>query len=374
MLKRCWIALWLFAVACHASAGDVVVAQVSPRTGPLGPNGIANYEGAKAYFDQINGQGGINGQRIRFVYEDDNYKPEETVRLLRLVAKRDNPALFVNLLGSANVSTVLKDKVLEEIAVPVVGVTPGSEAVRTPGSPWLCHVHAGDRAQIRRIISHLATLGIKRIAVASQDIPFGRAGVSFVDDMASSLKLEVAAKVAVKPAEEDLKSVALQLRASGAQSYVMILVPNSGASLVRDTRAIGDRSPIYSLSYVTVKDIVAKSSVEDAVGVAIAQVTPNPFTRATGLTRDFHNTMDKFAPAGTDHSQHHLVGYLSARVAVEALRRAGGAPTPARTVSVLRTLRTDLAGYVVNFTENSTNVGSQFVDIGVIDRNGRLMY
>jgi len=368
------LAAALAAVSIQAAASDLVVAQIAPITGQLTASGIGNAVGAKAHFDQVNAQGGINGQKIRFVLEDDRYNSEETIRLLQLVANRDKPVAFVNLVGSATVSAVLKDKTLDRIGIPIIGVTPGSEVLRSPGNPWLFHVHAGDRAQIKRLVSHLSTLAMTRIAVVYQDIPFGKAALSFVDELTPDLKVKVVARIPVSAAAEDLKPAAHQLKAAGAQAYLMLLQSNSAASFVRDVRASADLTPIYGMSYVPVSGILDKASPAGATGVALAQVTPNPSASLTGLTRDFHATMDKFAPPGTEHSQLHLIGYLAARVTTEALRRAGPAPTPERVAASLRQMRVDLGGYAIDFPGIGSNVGSQFVDIGVITRSGRLMY
>jgi len=356
-----------------AAAADLVIAQVGPLSGPLGPNGSANFVGAKACFDQLNAQGGMHGQKIRFIAEDDQYQPAQTLKLLQEVAQRDRPLAFVNLLGSANVAALLKDGTLARLGIPAVGVTPGAESLRTPGSPWLFHVQAGDHAQLRKIASHLATLGVTRVALAYQDIPFGQSGLAFVEQLAPSLKLQLLARVPVPAAAEDLKDVAARLRASGAQAYVMVLATNSGASFVRDVRDAGDRTPIYGLSYVPVSGLLEKTSVAQAAGVALAQVTPNPAGHSTGLAREFQATMAKYAPAGTPLSQPHLVGYLAARVVAEALRRAGPGATPERVAATLRQLRFDAGGYPIDFSAGQ-NVGSQFVDIGVIDGKGDLRF
>jgi len=371
-IRSCVAGLGLALAGWCVQAAEIVVAQVGPMTGPLAVNGVANYLGAKAYFDQLNAEGGINGNKIRFIREDDQYKPDETIRLLSAVAERDKPIAFINLLGSANVSAVLKDKTIDRLAVPVVGVTPGADSLRNPGSPWIFHTHASDNAQLKRMLTHLSTLGLNRIAVVYQDLPFGKGGMAFIDENVGPLKMTVTGRVAVPPAADDLKPAAVQLAKAGAQAYLMILAPNSGTAMIRDVRSSGDATPIYGLSYVPVKGIVEKGGLTAAVGVALAQITPNAATSTTGITRQFHAAMDKYAPQGTDHSQLHLVGYLAARVTAEGIRRAGANPTPEKLAAALRNVKMDLGGYTVDFAGG--NVGSQFVDIGVIDRNGRLMY
>lgn len=360
----------LFASACvHA---EIVIAQVSPTKGPLAVTAVGNFEGAKAYFDTVNAQGGIHGQKIRFVHGDDQYKPEETVRVVEEIAERDKPLAFVNLFGSANVLALQSSKVLERVKIPAIGATPGAEAMRTPGSPWIYHVHAGDRAQIRHILQHLATLGIGKIAVAYQENPMGKSGLGHFDEAVAELKLNVVGRVPVPPVGEQLAPVARKLQDTGAQAYVMVLVRNSGAALVRDVRASGDRTPLYGMSYVPAEAILEKAPLEKAVGVGVAQVLPNASGEKTILTREFRAAMRKYQPKA-DPSNPHLTGYVAARVAVEAIRRAGPAPTPEKVAAALRQLRIDMGGLPVDFT-NGQNIGTQWVDIGVVDRRGQLMY
>lgn len=367
-LLGCILALGL----SSGHAGELVVAHVGPFSGPLSVNGLANFEGSKACVDEVNAAGGVHESTLKLVREDDQYKPEETVRLLREVARRDRPVAFLNLLGAPNVSAALKDKTLDDIKIPVVGITPGADALRAAGNPWLFHVHASDTAQLRRILNHLATLGIREIAVIYQDTIFGQGGLKFVDEAAPALKLAITGRIPVPAGADDLHSQAVSLRAAKAQVYIMILAPNSGSSLVRDVRKSGDPTPIYGMSYVPVKGILDKAGSDSAVGIGLAQVTPNTFSSSSGLVRQFRAAMDKHAGPATGRSQLHLIGYLNCRVLVEALRQAGRSPSPQNLQAALRKVRVDLGGYVVDFAGG--NEGAKYVDIGVVTRDGRLMY
>ncbi|WP_167772901.1 ABC transporter substrate-binding protein [Ramlibacter humi] len=363
--------LLLAALLALSAHGEIVVATVAPFSGPLGVNGEANFAGATACVGEVNASGGVAGERLKLVKEDDRYDPATTVRLLQEVAQRNKPVAFINLLGSANVAAVIKDGVLERLKVPAVGVTPGAEILRTPGSRWIFHTHAGDSAQIARILEHLSSIGIQRIAVAYQGIPFGAAGLKAMEDLAPRLKVEIVQKVAVPSAGEDLKDVAATLKASRAQAYVMVLVPNSGAAMVRDVRASEDNTPIYSMSYVPAKLVLDKAGASQSAGLALAQVTPNADSPASGLVRDFKAAMGKFVP-GAEQTQLHLIGYLGCRTLVAGLRAVRGKADPQALQAALMKVRTDLGGYALDFAGG--NVGSRFVDIGVIGRDGRLRY
>ena len=365
---------WLLAgllASLAATADELVVAHVGPFSGPLGPNGLANLAGGKACLAEANDAGGVHGRKLRLVHHDDKYKPDETVRLVREVARREHPVGFMSLLGSANVSALLQARTLEELKVPVVGVTPGADVVRN-GNPWFFHVHASDNAQIKRILQHLSTVGMGRIAVVYQDLPFGHGGMKYVDEVAPGLKITISGRVPVAAGAEDLRPAAAELRRSGAQAYVMVLAPNSGISLVRDARGQGDTTPIYGMSYVPVASLVEKAGLAHAVGIGLAQTTPNTFSMASGLVRRFRAAMDKYAPAGTGQSQLHLIGYLNCRVLLEGVAAAGPNPTPERVRAGLQKVRADLGGYPIEFGDGT--VGSRYVDIGVVTRDGKLAY
>lgn len=355
-------------------AAELAVAHVGPFSGPLAENGEQNWIGAKACIDRVNAEGGVNGHRIRLLREDDRYDAAETQRLIEEVAQRDKPVAFINLLGSVNVTRLIEQQTFERLGIPAIGVTPGAEALRKPGSSHIFHLQAGDRQQIDKILSHLATLGLTRLAVAYQDIPFGKSGLGFVRELASKYRIELKAEVPVPAAANDATAAAAALQRAQAQVYLLILAPNSAAAAVRDVRKNGDKTSIYSLSYANHEGLIKRAGLEESVGVALAQVLPNATTPNTGLARDYLADLRKYAPPGTQPSLLSLVGCLAARVTVEAVRRSGPNPTPATVLASLRTMRNlELGGYTVDFAQGPSS-GSSYVDISVIDRNGRLRY
>jgi branched-chain amino acid transport system substrate-binding protein len=366
------IVLGLALMASALARADLVIAQISPFSGPLKSGGEAYYLGAKAYVDRVNAEGGIAGKSVRLVKEDDAYKPEETVSQYKTVAARDNPLAFINLIGSANATALLSQGVLAELRIPVVGMTPGAESSRNPGSPYLFHIQAGDRAQLETILAHLATIGVRRISVVYQDVPSGRDGLAFIEQAVGGKQMTVLQKVPVKVTAQDLVAEVAQLKKTPAQAYVMILASSGAGMLVSEARRQGDRTPIYALSYVTAQDLVTRAGAEAATGVALAQTSPNAAIANTPAIRDFQLTLHRYGPKDAELSSSTFFGYLAARTAVEAIRKAGPLPTPASVAAALRKLRLELGGYVVDFTKG--NVGSKHVDIAVIDARGSLRY
>ena len=69
-----------------------------------------------------------------------------------------------------------------------------------------------------------------------------------------------------------------------------------------------------------------------------------------------------------------LEGYIAARVLVEGLKRTGPNPSRERLVASSEDISDlDLGGYLVRFSKDNQN-GSRFVDLGVVNRSGDLIF
>jgi len=110
-----------------------------------------------------------------------------------------------------------------------------------------------------------------------------------------------------------------------------------------------------------------------ARGVGIAQTFPSPQGSKLKLQREFQQTMQQYAPNIKDYSYFHLEGYVSARVLVAGLRRAGARPTASTLRAALKDMgEISVGGFNVDFRKG--NVGSSWVDIAVVSEGGRLRY
>ncbi len=65
--------------------------------------GASQYrDGAAAYFQWLNAQGGINGRKITWTVENDSYNPQQTVAVVRKLVDREGVLAIVSTLGTTN--------------------------------------------------------------------------------------------------------------------------------------------------------------------------------------------------------------------------------------------------------------------------------
>ncbi|HEX6017931.1 MAG TPA: ABC transporter substrate-binding protein [Burkholderiaceae bacterium] len=353
----------------HGAEGDIVVGQVGPFTVLPVPDAPQLNQGMKACLAQINERGGINGRRVSFFEIDDTYSAEGFAKAFGQALQR-KPVALLSPIGSSALKHALDDKLFDQADVIVINAIPGAEALRNPGHPKLFHIRAGDRQQIEKIVGHAATLGVPNLAVVHQDIVIGTSGLKMAQVAAQTHRIEVLPFQATTE-KASLAAAAKKASDSGTKAVLVIGSPRFMADGVAELRHAGAGSFVFALSYVPA-GLLAKIAGSGSRGVALAQTFPNPMGVSLPLQREFQSGMKAAFPDVKQYTSFHLEGYISARVFAEAARRAKEV-TPDGVAKSLRAMgEYDMGGFRVNFARN--NVGSSFVDIGVVTADGRLMY
>lgn len=379
MKRTIWKMAAATVVACltaglgHAQSSDeLVIAQVAPLSGVLADTGKDMVLGVKVYFDAINSQGGVHGKKIRHVVKDDGYKIDETVRLTKEAIDQDNALALIGFAGTGNVGELLKQKVLENANIALVAPYTGGEVLRTPFNPYIFHIRAGYADEAEGIVDQLMLLNMKRIGVMYQDDPFGKAGLAGVEAALKKRGLEVAA---LGPYEKNTDNVAEAVKAiakANPQAVVMISVNRSTAAFSKEIRKVSTVAQLVNISVVNPKEIVRLIGADSARGIGIAQVMPYPYSATIPIVKEYQQAMKKFAPK-EELSYTSFEEFVGAKVLVEGLRRAGPNPSREKVIRALETLSPfDTGGFNVNFSPKN-RVGSRFVEVTVIGKDGRLL-
>ncbi len=373
IVSRLAVACLALPLVCgNAAADELVIGQVAPLSGVLADTGKDMVLGAKVYFDYVNEHGGVHGRKIRHVVKDDGYRVAETVRLTREAIDKDGALALIGFAGTGNVAELLAQKVLEQANIALVAPYTGGEPLREPFNPWIFHIRAGYADEAEGIVNQLVLLNMKRIAVMYQDDPFGKAGLAGV---AAALKKRGLEPVAAGAYEKNTDDVARAVRAiapANPQAVVMISVNKSTAAFSRQIRAAANVLQLVNISVVNPNELVRLIGKGDARGIGIAQVMPYPYSPTVAIVKEYQQAMKRYAP-DAELSYASLEEFIGAKVLVEGLRRAGPNPTRAKVIRALETLHAfDAGGFTLNFSPDN-RIGSRFVEITVIGKDGRLL-
>jgi ABC-type branched-subunit amino acid transport system substrate-binding protein len=369
---------WLLLAATLAGAGpaaaeDIVLGQVGPFTNIPVPDAAEINQGIKSFVAQANKAGGVGGRRIRFFELDDGYSADGFVAAFGK-AMEQKPLALLTPVGSASLTRMLADQLLEREDVVVINAVPGAESLRTPGHARFFHLRAGDRQQIEKIVSHARTLGMTRLTLLYQDFPMGQSGLDVAQRAAQHAQGLTLQSVKSGTDAAQLAAAAAAVRQQQPQGVLVVGAPRFSADGAAALRKAGVSQSIFVLSYVPAQLLVKLAGLEGARGIGIAQTFPNPNGNTLPLQREFRAAMAASFPQLKTYSPFQLEGYLSARVVAEALKRSKERElSPAMLARALQSAGDiDFGGFRVNFA--SGNAGSRWVDIGVVGQDGRLMY
>jgi ABC-type branched-subunit amino acid transport system substrate-binding protein len=347
----------------------VKICQSTALTGPLGDLGQAMSQGAKACFDAVNSQGGVNGRRIELQTLDDGYDVKRALaNAARFLSDGSTFALF-NCMGTPMIEAMLPQVI--ETGIPFFAPFTGAQLARPKGVRNIFNIRAGYAEEAEQQVRHLATVGIKRIAIAYQANSFGKEVYDGARAALDKHKLKEAASVTVENTGADADTAAGKLLQSNPEAVIVGLAGKPALDFIKAMRAQRRGLPLYALSVMGAAATL-KALGSDGVGVAVSQVVPAPGKTVVPVVREFRNA---WSASGTKLEPSHLAleGYINARVFVEALRRTGKNPTRERFIeSTWAMRRFDLGGFELGFTEPGRNA-SRFVELTMVGRDGRFI-
>ncbi|HEY4373400.1 MAG TPA: ABC transporter substrate-binding protein [Burkholderiales bacterium] len=372
-MKKYLIALAAFALACgHAWAADLVIAHISPLTGPVAPNGQGLLVGARAYFDQVNAAGGVNGNKIVLTTGDDAYKPAESVRLAKEAAANPNTLALINFVGVANTEAVVKSGLLESAGIPIVGPRAGAQSLRVPVNPLVFHTYASYWDEVNAIIETFGSMGVRRFAVFYQDDPFGKDPLEGVKASLQKHGYELAVAAPYQRGEKGIAEAGAKIMQSNPQAVIFAATAAAAAEFVKQFKGKMPGVQFAGISAIDTATLVRLATAPLAHGFVLAQNSPNPIKSSVPLVREHLASLAKYAPPGTKPNFYTVGGYINARVIVEALKRAGPAPTRAKFIAALESMRDfDVGGgYLISFGPGK-RVGTGFVELVIIGADGQ---
>ncbi len=373
ILRRCAAVLSFAILPAAAGAATLVIGQVAPYSGPLAPTGSHVGAGAQLYFDRVNAAGGIHGAKIRLVTKDDGYKVPETVKLTRELIREAAPVALVGMVGTGNVEALVKEGVLADADIPVVGIRSGALSLVSPVVPQLFHTRASYAAEGEKIVQQLAVTGVRRVAVLYQDDPFGLDGLAGAEKSIERHGLQLAAKAAYEKNTTKVEAAVAAIAAAKPQAVIMVSNTAASAEFVKQSRAAGNDAQLLALSVTDGPQVVKRIGKEAAHGLGVVQVVPDPASRALPITRDLQDDYKRFAPKGIELNHTLLEGYLAGKVLAEGLKRAGPNPTRKKLREALEAMRDyDAGGLFIRFSPSSHS-GSEFLDITILNKEGKVL-
>lgn len=221
--------------------------------------------------------------------------------------------------------------------------------------------------EAERAIEHLSLIGMERIAIVQVNDSFGDDAVQGA--LAGLTKTDKKPVVQEKydRAKPDFSAIVPKLIEKQAQAVMFI---GSGTAVVQGMKAVRDAGSTAQL--VTLSNNASAGFIKDlgpiAYGVIVSQVFPYERSIAKPIIKEISEAAQK---AGVELTPTVVEGYVSAKVLVEGLKRAGKNPTRQSLRDALENMsHYDVGGIELGYGPKD-HTGLDYVDLAIIDQNGR---
>lgn len=358
--------------ACAESGvtdSEILVGSSVSASGPLGPLGTGIRDGAAAYFEQVNKQGGVAGRKIKFIALDDAYVVDRTVANVKKLINDEHVFALLGLTGTPSVMAAIP--IASAASVPLFGPFTGATEIRKDFNRYLFTVTASYSEEMEKIVEHITTFGIHKIAVVYLNNSFGKSGLAGVEQAMHKRNLKVLGAAPVEANSSDIKAAADAMAKIEPQVIIMSTAGKVSADFIKEYKARALNAQFYCLS-VTSNAQLSNVLGPNSRGIAVTQTMLFPWSATSKLVKDYQGVMK--SAKRTDYSYASMQGFLSAKVFVEGLRRVGRDLSREKLITSLEGMsHVDIDGYQVSFSP-SNHHGSKFVDITVLSKDGKFLH
>ena len=356
------------AAAQGVTADKIVLGQSAVFSGPAAQLGIQMRNGIKSYFDYVNAKGGVHGRKLELVTEDDRYEAAVAPGATKKLIEEHQVFALLGYVGTPTGAAHLP--VVTQAKVPLVGMFTGAEILREPFNRYVFHVRASYYDETEKIVEQVMSIGGRSIAVFHQADSYGEAGRMGTEIALKKRGMKIHSVGTVERNTVKVEEAVKTIHASKPDAIVMVSAYTSCAEFIRQMKKAGSAATFYNVSFVGSKAL-ADALGKDGTGVAISQVVPFPWGTSLPVVKEYQQLAKK---AGfTDYNFSAMEGFLTAKVMVEGLRRAGRNPTRDGLIDALERMNeVDIGGFWISYSPKN-HTGSKFVDLTIISRDGKFL-
>src|SRR5918995_2353138 len=318
------------------SSGELVIGGTIPLSG-IAASYASVGRGAEAYFNYVNGRGGVNGRRINYKFVDDQYNPSQTVQATRQLVQQDRVFAIFNSLGTEHnlaVRSFLNAAKVPQLFAGSGATTFGRDHRRYPYTIGFLPSYVGEGKVYARHI--LGSKPNAKIAVLYQNDDYGRDLLNGFRAGLGAKRRNIAATQSYDALSTDVSSQIARLRSSRATVFMLIATPPFAIRALVAANRLGWRPQVYINQVGSATNIMriiglsaSPRAIDGAITLQAYKDPTNPRFRNDAGMKLYRSIMSRFLPRGDRNDGFHVYSMAVAHTFVDALRRAGRTPTRA---------------------------------------------
>ena len=299
---------------------EILVGTYTDLSGVTAMWGVNNSNAWRMVFEETNAAGGINGRKIKYILEDNQYQVPRSVQAANKLINKDGVFVMV-----ADGGTPMNNATMPmQLAAGIPNVFPLTSA-RSMYEP-LNHLKFGlassyydqMRAGVKLFVEQH---GKKTICAMSQDTDFGRDVMDGARDELKALNMKLAAETLHKPTDTDFSASVARLHDANCDLIVVGGIVRDSVQIISAVRKTGWKVDMLGQA-ASYDEAVAE--VPGGVTEGFYSMTPVLYVAASSespaVTKFAEDYKKEFGKEPNFAAQ---IGYTGAQLVVQAMKNAG---------------------------------------------------
>jgi branched-chain amino acid transport system substrate-binding protein len=206
---------------------EIIIGTMTDLSGVTAVQGTNNANALRLAFDEVNAKGGINGRKIKYVVEDNEYQVPKAVQAMNKLVNRDNIFFAISNGGTPMNEAVMPS--MFEKKVPNVFPLTCARSMYEPFNKLKFGQFASYYDQMRSGVKYFVEKkGKKHICSMIQDTDYGRDVLAGAVAQTEAMGMKMAGGTAHKPTDTDFNGAMSKLHDANCDLIVL-------GTIVKDT-------------------------------------------------------------------------------------------------------------------------------------------
>jgi branched-chain amino acid transport system substrate-binding protein len=310
------------------SSSIVTIGSSGPLTGEAAA-AAGVLKGAEGYFKYVNARGGVNGRKIDFKYLDDAYDPAQTVNNVRQLVQQDNVFALFSVVGT-NGNLAIRDFV-NAAGIPQVFSASGATTFGRDYAkyPWTIGYLPPYSEEGEVYAKHILATNAKKakIAVLYQSDDYGKDLLAgFRKGLGAKARSMIVQTVGYDPTASDVQSQVAQLKASGANTFMVFAFGKFAIQSFVYANKLGWKPQIYVNDVASASSIMVlnpQSTAEGTISIVWGKDPATPRFKNDAGVKLAASIIKRYIPGGNPSDGFLVAGMAEAFSFVDALKSAG---------------------------------------------------
>ena len=236
------LAAGLSSAASIAGAADIKIGAAEALTGPAAKYGVAIKNGFTLAVDEINAKGGVNGNKIALIVEDEQGKKEEAITVFKKLIFQDKVVMLFG--PTLSNSAFAADPIANAAKIVAFGTSNTADGITAIGPHIFRNsVMESDVLPVttRAAIKHF---NLKKVAVIyGNDDAFTKNGYDVFKSTLEAQKIQVTDTETYAKGDVDFKAQLTKIKATNPDAIVCSCLAEEAANIILQTRTLGMKQP-----------------------------------------------------------------------------------------------------------------------------------